>query len=166
MSDVTFRLKDQKRIWGNVKVVEGDECWEWRGACSPNGYGKTEIWQGGVRTAKTSHRIIYEMHLGRHIPKDVFVCHKCDNKKCCRPDHLFLGTAHDNMIDCINKGRHFEASKTHCKNGHEFTPTNTLINKKGHRYCNACWGKEARRTKYFKKSIGGQNGKQLRHARH
>lgn len=35
------------------------------------------------------------------------VLHKCDNRPCCRPDHLFLGTAKDNTDDMISKGRHW-----------------------------------------------------------
>lgn len=148
MNDFPYSLKDQKRLWGKVRVVEGEACWEWRGACAPNGYGKTEIWNDGVRTSKTAHRAIYEMHLGRCIPKDVFICHKCDNKKCCRPDHLFLGTARENMMDCLSKGRHFQQKKTHCTKGHEYTPENTGRDKNGWRYCLTCFGPAARHARY------------------
>jgi hypothetical protein len=143
-----YTESDEKRIWGKVRTGGLDECWEWQANISRNGYGKTEIWKNGYAYARTAHRAIYEIQHKVFLPKETFVCHKCDNRKCCNPDHLFLGTASDNMHDCLEKGRHFEASKTHCKYGHEFTPENTRRDKKGWRYCNACWGSEARKEKY------------------
>lgn len=52
----------------------------------------------------TVNRASWEYHHGK-IPKGVFVCHKCDNPKCFRVDHLFLGTPSDNMQDMIWKKR-------------------------------------------------------------
>lgn len=51
------------------------------------------------------HRYVYEQNYGQ-IPKDLFVYHKCDNPKCCNPEHLFLGTIQDNNKDSYNKNRH------------------------------------------------------------
>jgi len=59
------------------------------------------------------------------IPVGFLVCHKCDNPSCIRPDHLFLGTASDNVQDSIRKKRNAGAKATHCKNGHKFTPKTT-----------------------------------------
>ena len=57
---------------------------------------------GGKKT--TIHRISYQLYVGE-IPEGMLVLHKCDNPKCCLPDHLFLGTQLDNVRDCIAKGR-------------------------------------------------------------
>ena len=50
------------------------------------------------------HRLVWEL-LNGPIPDGMRVCHKCDNRPCCNPDHLFLGTQKDNIHDCITKGR-------------------------------------------------------------
>jgi hypothetical protein len=56
------------------------------------------------KTPTTAHRIAFELFVGR-IPKGMCVCHRCDHPWCVRPDHLFLGTPADNMLDRNQKGR-------------------------------------------------------------
>lgn len=56
-----------------------------------------------------------------------WMLHTCDNPRCVDLDHLFEGSNSDNIKDCVSKGRNPEASKTHCKNGHEFTERNTYV---------------------------------------
>jgi hypothetical protein len=53
---------------------------------------------------KQAHRVVYELCHGS-IDSNLFVCHRCDRKGCVRPDHLFQGTAVDNLNDTRNKGR-------------------------------------------------------------
>ncbi len=50
------------------------------------------------------HRWIYQKYHGE-IPKGILVCHTCDNPSCINPDHLFIGTHRDNLIDAYQKGR-------------------------------------------------------------
>lgn len=87
------------RFWMNVRSSK-DGCWEWSGSLDNHGYGKIGI---AGRTPRV-HRFSYELHYGK-ITGGLFVCHRCDNPKCVRPDHLFLGTNTDNMRDAFAKGR-------------------------------------------------------------
>lgn len=74
-------------------------CWEWVRFIQ-RGYG--QINRGGVKWG--AHRWIWTQVYG-DIPKGLYVCHTCDNKKCINPEHLFLGTQLDNMKDMYAKGR-------------------------------------------------------------
>lgn len=76
-------------------------CWLWTGALAPNGYGVTRDIRGRQTTA---HRVSYELFVG-DVPEKKIVCHSCDNPRCVRPDHLWIGTQSDNLLDMYEKGR-------------------------------------------------------------
>ena len=87
-----------KRFWDKVDV--SGSCWEWQGCKVRGGYGAFKVNGKGIR----AHRFSYKLAFGP-IPDGIYVCHHCDNAKCVKPSHLFLGTQTDNMQDCISKGR-------------------------------------------------------------
>jgi hypothetical protein len=89
------------------KVVKIDGCWVWGGSRSFDGYGHIMV----GRKSKLAHRISYELFIGP-IPEGHYVCHKCDHPYCVNPDHLFSGTASDNMADKVKKGRAFVGFRT------------------------------------------------------
>lgn len=83
----------------------GDECWHWPKSHNPQtGYGHLSHWKDGKRTLHTAHRESYKAFIGP-ITGGLMVLHKCDNRSCFNPAHLFLGTQVDNMQDMIRKGR-------------------------------------------------------------
>lgn len=89
------------RFWSKVAITaHPDRCWEWQAGCNKYGYGKFKRNTQPCR----AHRVAWELING-DIPDGLHVLHTCDNRKCCNPKHLFLGTNQDNMDDKVAKGR-------------------------------------------------------------
>lgn len=96
----SFKGTAEEKFNSILKIINND-CIEWGAGITAGGYG--------VFTHKyrkySAHRFVYELHYG-NIPKEMYICHKCDNRKCVKLDHLFLGTPTENAHDMIKKGRH------------------------------------------------------------
>lgn len=83
----------EQRIWNRIVVGEPDECWEWTGPHHPMGYAM----QGDHRVAR--------FLLGLSKGDGLHARHTCDNPWCVNPGHLLIGTAHDNHVDMVERGR-------------------------------------------------------------
>lgn len=84
-------------IWTRIDVREPDECWPWTGYVGKHGYGS--VARGRV------HRLVLAEKLGRYLAADEVTRHTCDNRICCNPNHLIVGTNLDNVRDAVERGR-------------------------------------------------------------
>jgi hypothetical protein len=96
-------LSFEERFWAKVHRAP-DGCWEWTASCDNKGYGQIAMLSpDGKRRPRKAH-IVAAILTGQYID-GLAQCHKCDNPPCCRPSHLFAGSAADNMRDAAAKGR-------------------------------------------------------------
>jgi hypothetical protein len=80
---------------------KGDGCWLWTGCLDNRGYAKLRV---DGRSERVS-RLLVELSTGTKPPRNLSVCHSCDNPPCVNPAHLFVGTQSDNGRDMVKKGR-------------------------------------------------------------
>jgi hypothetical protein len=97
--------KDAGRFW--LKVEKGEGCWRWLGSLDKAGYGQFTLRKLTMR----AHRFAYILAFGEVEGDSLFVCHRCDNPQCVRPDHLFLGSPQDNQTDMVEKARHWSVQQ-------------------------------------------------------
>lgn len=98
------RLNLKDRFLSKIKKMQNG-CHEWQSTLHRDGYGK--FWYEGSQIQ--AHRMAYKLFVCD--PEDKWVLHKCDNRKCVNPDHLFLGNSQDNIQDMDTKGKRGTKSK-------------------------------------------------------
>lgn len=125
----------KRRIIKKSKESSETGCWIWLGSKNSEGYGNIGIGSRSDRTRKTAkaHRVSYFAFYDVD-PKNLDVCHKCDNPSCVNPQHLFLGTAKDNVQDMIKKGR-FHIPDSATSNFAKLTPKRVWLAKEIREEC-------------------------------
>jgi HNH endonuclease len=122
-----------ERVWRYVTVAEG--CWLWTGCLSTAGYAKIgkgsrgEGWIG-------AHRVVYEALVGP-IPDGLVIDHLCRNRACVNPAHMEVVTQCENTLRGESPMAQ-QKRRTHCPEGHAYTPDNTVVDKQGKRRCRTC----------------------------
>jgi len=145
-------VAQREYVESRVERIPESGCWIWMAAVQSKGYGSCHI-----KGAKESlaHRISWTVYRG-FIPSGMCVLHRCDVPSCVNPDHLFLGTKHDNSQDMVGKGRHGNQKVAQCPQGHQYTNTNTIIDSYGRRRCRICIREQTRRRYERKKALGNR----------
>lgn len=119
---------DAESFWRRTR--ESGACVVWTGYLNQDGYGKLK-WSGYGRYA---HRVAFFLRMGRWPESELR--HLCNDRSCVL--HVVEGSRSENVQDTLAAGNHPNASRTHCKHGHEFTEENTRIDKAGRRVCKVC----------------------------
>lgn len=134
MRGLSKNASAKDRLLARVGAPDSNGCWPWLGGTRPNGYGTFAVKRDGNWSQTTAHRIAYQSFIGP-IPEGFEVDHVCRNRACCNPEHL------EAVPLQVNRKRRNDA-KTHCAQGHAFTPENTYWyrGKDGYlcRQCNIC----------------------------
>jgi hypothetical protein len=91
------------RFWEKVAKSNPESCWNWSGSVSPLGYGRIKV--GGKKGAAVPAHRVSAVLCGLLQDDTAHVLHSCDNRLCCNPEHLFIGSHQQNMADMADKKR-------------------------------------------------------------
>jgi hypothetical protein len=89
----------------HVEIGGPNECWEWKGSVSSEGYGQFRWPEKKVKLAHVAAYVFFIGRVRKRSGRRLCVCHSCDNPPCVNPKHLWLGTQQQNIADMIKKGR-------------------------------------------------------------
>lgn len=120
---------------GPTKVMPGRLL---RAVTTPQGYLRVHLYRDGTSRRKGVHRLVCEAFRGSSENPGMVTRHLNGDPSDNRAENLAWGSAAENMADAIAHGTNFGRKKTHCRNGHPFTPVNTYVDKRGHRECRTC----------------------------
>ncbi len=123
------------------RIEKTDSCWNWGGAVRDDGYGHMFFF----KKLQMAHRIMYLLETGSMPPVGLVIDHLCRNRKCVNPEHLEVVTIGENVL----RGETLAAknkAKTHCQNGHEYSPENTVMYSEKRRRCRICLLEKRKRS--------------------
>ncbi|CAB4140964.1 HNH nuclease [uncultured Caudovirales phage] len=115
------RASPEERLWRSIDKRGPDECWPWKKKLSAYGYGALSTGAKNGHKVVYAHRAMWELHNGPIPDSDDYhgavIMHSCDNRACCNPAHLRLGTQAENVADMQAKGRKVNKPMPGIENG-------------------------------------------------
>jgi hypothetical protein len=93
----------QRKFWARVNILGDDDCWEWTGNIGPIGYG--HAWSQDDQRNTTAHRVAWQILFG-DIPDDIEIGHRCENRNCVNPAHLYLTTHKENVREAVYREKY------------------------------------------------------------
>jgi hypothetical protein len=137
------------RFLAKIDFGGGGGCWLWTAARDDEGYGKFN-YSYAPRLQAVASRYAYELFHGP-VPPGMQVDHLCRVRHCVNPGHLEAVTPRENTMRSTSFAA-VNAVKTRCRNGHEFTPDNTYLERglANKRRCRACRRRSQIRNGYTK----------------
>lgn len=139
-----------ERFWDKVFPEPNSGCWLWSGSIDSTGAGQIQDWtrRSPLRSYIAIARVAFV-----DFSDFPLVCHICDVRECCNPDHLYMGTSKDNAQDMVRRGRenpHGRKLAT-CKLNHALD-----VQLVGERVCSICRGAQARNAAIRQRSLKGK----------
>jgi hypothetical protein len=126
------RAERETQFWAKVSKAGSVDCWVWRAARIPDGYG--QFGNGDDPSRSTlAHRVAYELLVGP-IPEGLVIDHLCRNRPCVNPAHLEPVTRRENTMRSAIVPQVAVLSETHCKRGHPLDG----VQHNGNRRCSTC----------------------------
>jgi hypothetical protein len=121
-NETKYKKEFVERFWKKVDKRGNGDCWEWTASIQSKGYGCISV-EGKIKLA---HRVAYEIASDEEVPDGMMVLHRCDNRRCVNPSHLFLGSNQDNVDDMVKKDRQARGEK----NGRSKLTFNSCLDKR------------------------------------
>lgn len=114
------------------------------------GRQQVSLWRDGQRKMRFTHHLVLEAFVGPR-PEGLECLHWDDDPANNRLENLRWGTSAENKHDAVRNGKHGNTKKTHCPDGHEYTPENTIVppSRPSARYCRKC--NQRRGREYMRK---------------
>ena len=109
-------------IWSNLERQDNG-CWNFNGHMRGNGY-RGMVYKGKQQYV---HRVVWQLFNSRPIPKGMCVLHKCDNRICCNPKHLYIGNHKDNFRDMVERNRYVPIKPKYGEAHHKATLTTEQV---------------------------------------